>query len=78
MEWLLSCIYYATLSHFPFCSSPVFLSLPVSLSSSTGNVEDSFEGFRNFSTFSSPARYSAAVLSSAAATVSAVIAAKTR
>uniref|UniRef100_A0A2K5UPU6 PDZ and LIM domain 5 n=1 Tax=Macaca fascicularis TaxID=9541 RepID=A0A2K5UPU6_MACFA len=49
-----------------------------SLSSSTGNVEDSFEGFRNFSTFSSPARYSAAVLSSAAATVSAVIAAKTR
>eukprot|EP00074_Homo_sapiens_P073818 XP_011529845.1 PDZ and LIM domain protein 5 isoform X9 [Homo sapiens] len=49
-----------------------------SLSSSTGNVEDSFEGFRNFSTFSSPARYSAAVLSSAAATVSAVIATKTR
>ncbi|XP_033070735.1 PDZ and LIM domain protein 5 isoform X5 [Trachypithecus francoisi] len=49
-----------------------------SLSSSTGNVEDSFEGFRNFCTFSSPARYSAAVLSSAAATVSAVIAAKTR
>ncbi|XP_004089070.1 PDZ and LIM domain protein 5 isoform X1 [Nomascus leucogenys] len=48
-----------------------------SLSSSTGNVEDSFEGFRNFSTFSSPARYSAAVLSSAAATVSAVIATKT-
>nr|XP_055152943.1 PDZ and LIM domain protein 5 isoform X1 [Symphalangus syndactylus] len=47
------------------------------LSSSTGNVEDSFEGFRNFSTFSSPARYSAAVLSSAAATVSAVIATKT-
>uniref|UniRef100_A0A2I2YJT8 PDZ and LIM domain 5 n=1 Tax=Gorilla gorilla gorilla TaxID=9595 RepID=A0A2I2YJT8_GORGO len=49
-----------------------------SLSSFTGNVEDSFEGFRNFSTFSSPARYSAAVLSSAAATVSAVIATKTR
>nr|XP_012293119.2 PDZ and LIM domain protein 5 isoform X5 [Aotus nancymaae] len=49
-----------------------------SLSCSTGNVENSFEGFRNFSTFSSPARYSAAVLSSAAATVSAVIAAKTR
>ncbi|PNI56509.1 PDLIM5 isoform 14 [Pan troglodytes] len=49
-----------------------------SLSGSTGNVEDSFEGFRNFSTFSSPARYSAAVLSSAAATVSAVIATKTR
>ncbi|XP_012293120.3 PDZ and LIM domain protein 5 isoform X3 [Aotus nancymaae] len=49
-----------------------------SLSCSTGNVENSFEGFRNFSTFSSPAKYSAAVLSSAAATVSAVIAAKTR
>uniref|UniRef100_A0A2R8M7D7 PDZ and LIM domain 5 n=2 Tax=Callithrix jacchus TaxID=9483 RepID=A0A2R8M7D7_CALJA len=49
-----------------------------SLSCYTGNVEYSFEGFRNFSTFSSPARYSAAVLSSAAATVSAVIAAKTR
>uniref|UniRef100_A0A2R8N2L0 PDZ and LIM domain 5 n=1 Tax=Callithrix jacchus TaxID=9483 RepID=A0A2R8N2L0_CALJA len=48
-----------------------------SLSCYTGNVEYSFEGFRNFSTFSSPARYSAAVLSSAAATVSAVIAAKT-
>ncbi|XP_053073101.1 PDZ and LIM domain protein 5 isoform X8 [Acinonyx jubatus] len=38
----------------------------------------SLEGFRNFSTFSSPARYSAAALSSAAATVSAVLAAKTR
>ncbi|XP_017397906.1 PDZ and LIM domain protein 5 isoform X4 [Cebus imitator] len=49
-----------------------------SLSCFTGNVEDSFEGFRNFSTFSSPARYSAAALSRAAATVSAVIAAKTR
>ncbi|XP_074179478.1 PDZ and LIM domain protein 5 isoform X8 [Rhinolophus sinicus] len=50
-----------------------------SLSSSTRNVvTSSLEGFRNFSTFSSPARYSAAVLSSAAATVSAVIAAKTR
>ncbi|XP_015999810.2 PDZ and LIM domain protein 5 isoform X8 [Rousettus aegyptiacus] len=49
-----------------------------SLSSSTRNVvTSSLEGFRNFST-SSPARYSAAVLSSAAATVSAVIAAKTR
>ncbi|XP_015999806.2 PDZ and LIM domain protein 5 isoform X5 [Rousettus aegyptiacus] len=47
-------------------------------SSSTRNVvTSSLEGFRNFST-SSPARYSAAVLSSAAATVSAVIAAKTR
>nr|XP_010338448.1 PDZ and LIM domain protein 5 isoform X9 [Saimiri boliviensis boliviensis] len=49
-----------------------------SLSCSTGSVEDSFEGFLNFSTFFSPARYSAAVLSRAAATVSAVIAAKTR
>ncbi|XP_058151320.1 PDZ and LIM domain protein 5 isoform X4 [Dasypus novemcinctus] len=39
-------------------------------------VTSSFEGFRNFSTFSS-AKYSAAVLSSAAATVSAAIAAKT-
>uniref|UniRef100_A0A8C2V204 PDZ and LIM domain 5 n=1 Tax=Chinchilla lanigera TaxID=34839 RepID=A0A8C2V204_CHILA len=44
------------------------------LNSSTRNVG----GFRNFSAFSPPARYSAAVLSSAAATVSAVIAAKTR
>ncbi|XP_073093384.1 PDZ and LIM domain protein 5 isoform X3 [Manis javanica] len=50
---------------FPFCSS-------------TRNVTSSLEGSRNFSTFSSPARYTAAVLSSAAATVSAVIAAKTR
>ncbi|KAM5285711.1 PDZ and LIM domain protein 5 isoform 3-T4 [Hipposideros larvatus] len=50
-----------------------------SLSSSTRNVvTSSLEGSRNFSTFSSPARYSAAVLSSAAATVSAVLAAKTR
>ncbi|XP_008576080.1 PREDICTED: LOW QUALITY PROTEIN: PDZ and LIM domain protein 5-like [Galeopterus variegatus] len=49
-----------------------------SLSSSTRNVEGSLEGFPNSSTFSSPARYSAAVLSSAAATVSAVIAARTR
>nr|XP_036875967.1 PDZ and LIM domain protein 5 isoform X2 [Manis javanica] len=49
---------------FPFCS--------------TRNVTSSLEGSRNFSTFSSPARYTAAVLSSAAATVSAVIAAKTR
>uniref|UniRef100_A0A8D2GWB3 PDZ and LIM domain 5 n=1 Tax=Urocitellus parryii TaxID=9999 RepID=A0A8D2GWB3_UROPR len=48
------------------------------LSSSTRNVEGSLEGSRNFSSFSSPARYSAAALSSAAATVSAVIAAKTR
>ncbi|XP_057165715.1 PDZ and LIM domain protein 5 isoform X7 [Ursus arctos] len=48
-------------------------------SSSTRNVvTSSLEGFRNFSTFSSPVKYSAAVLSSAAATVSAVLAAKTR
>nr|KAF6501867.1 PDZ and LIM domain 5 [Molossus molossus] len=48
-------------------------------SSSTRNVvTSSLEGFRNFSTFSSPARYSAAVLSRAAARVSAVIAANTR
>ncbi|XP_077618452.1 PDZ and LIM domain protein 5 isoform X4 [Crocuta crocuta] len=49
-----------------------------SLSSNTSSVASSLEGFRNFSTLSSPARYSAAALSSAAATVSAVIAAKTR
>ncbi|XP_004431022.1 PREDICTED: PDZ and LIM domain protein 5 isoform X3 [Ceratotherium simum simum] len=50
-----------------------------SLSSSTRNVvASSLEGFRSFPAFSSPARYSAAVLSSAAATVSAAIAAKTR
>uniref|UniRef100_A0A8C9JHJ9 PDZ and LIM domain 5 n=1 Tax=Panthera tigris altaica TaxID=74533 RepID=A0A8C9JHJ9_PANTA len=50
-----------------------------SLSSNTSSVAtSSLEGFRNFSTFSSPARYSAAALSSAAATVSAVLAAKTR
>ncbi|XP_032188812.1 PDZ and LIM domain protein 5 isoform X5 [Mustela erminea] len=60
----------ATLSKVTACSS---------LSSSTRNVVTrSSEGFRNFSTFSSPARYSAAVLSSAAATVSAALAAKTR
>nr|KAF6432057.1 PDZ and LIM domain 5 [Rousettus aegyptiacus] len=54
------------------------LSKVTTYSSSTRNVvTSSLEGFRNFST-SSPARYSAAVLSSAAATVSAVIAAKTR
>ncbi|XP_049741637.1 PDZ and LIM domain protein 5 isoform X3 [Elephas maximus indicus] len=48
-------------------------------SSSAGHVvTSSAEGLRNISTFSSPGRYSAAVLSSAAATVSAVIAAKTR
>eukprot|EP00071_Canis_lupus_P035650 XP_022269207.1 PDZ and LIM domain protein 5 isoform X3 [Canis lupus familiaris] len=57
----------ATLSKVTTCSS-----------SSTRNVvTSSLEGFRNFSTFCS-ARYSAAVLSSAAATVSAVLAAKTR
>ncbi|XP_004387065.1 PDZ and LIM domain protein 5 isoform X9 [Trichechus manatus latirostris] len=51
----------------------------INLSSSTRNVvTSSLEGLRNFSTFSSPARYSATVLSSAAATVSAAIAAKTR
>ncbi|XP_012913482.1 PDZ and LIM domain protein 5 isoform X6 [Mustela putorius furo] len=60
----------ATLSKVTACSS---------LSRSTRNlVTRSLEGFRNFSTFSSPARYSAAVLSSAAATVSAALAAKTR
>ncbi|KAB0405243.1 hypothetical protein E2I00_012033 [Balaenoptera physalus] len=47
--------------------------------SSTRNVAtSSLEGSRNLSALSSPARYSAAVLSSAAATVSAVLAAKTR
>ncbi|XP_007954900.1 PDZ and LIM domain protein 5 [Orycteropus afer afer] len=51
----------------------------INLSSSTRNVlRSSLEGVRNFSTLSSPARYNAAVLSSAAATVSAAIAAKTR
>uniref|UniRef100_A0A5F5PHG7 PDZ and LIM domain 5 n=1 Tax=Equus caballus TaxID=9796 RepID=A0A5F5PHG7_HORSE len=50
-----------------------------SLSSSLRNVAaGSVEGFRDFSAFSSPARYSAAVLSGAAATVSAALAAKTR
>nr|XP_017202893.1 PDZ and LIM domain protein 5 isoform X8 [Oryctolagus cuniculus] len=48
-----------------------------SLSNSTRHVQGSVEGFRNVSPFSS-ARYSASVLSSAVATVSAVIAAKTR
>ncbi|XP_074199780.1 PDZ and LIM domain protein 5 isoform X3 [Camelus bactrianus] len=48
-------------------------------SSSTRKVaSSSLEGFRNLSALPSPARYSAAVLSSAAATVSAVLAAKTR
>ncbi|XP_057165720.1 PDZ and LIM domain protein 5 isoform X14 [Ursus arctos] len=55
------------------------LSKVTTFSSSTRNVvTSSLEGFRNFSTFSSPVKYSAAVLSSAAATVSAVLAAKTR
>ncbi|XP_053778900.1 PDZ and LIM domain protein 5 isoform X8 [Desmodus rotundus] len=46
---------------------------------STRNVvTSSLEVVQNFSTFSSPARYSAAVVSSAAASVAAVIAAKTR
>ncbi|XP_042840107.1 PDZ and LIM domain protein 5 isoform X14 [Panthera tigris] len=55
------------------------LSKATTYSSNTSSVAtSSLEGFRNFSTFSSPARYSAAALSSAAATVSAVLAAKTR
>ncbi|XP_073748082.1 PDZ and LIM domain protein 5 isoform X7 [Callorhinus ursinus] len=52
------------------------LSKVTTYSSSTRNVvTSSLEGFQNSSTFSPPARYSAAVLSSAAATVSAVLAA---
>ncbi|XP_036046102.1 PDZ and LIM domain protein 5 isoform X11 [Onychomys torridus] len=47
-------------------------------SSSTGTVEGSLEGSGNFSAFSPPARYSAAVVSGAAATVSAALAAKIR
>ncbi|XP_016061611.1 PREDICTED: PDZ and LIM domain protein 5 isoform X9 [Miniopterus natalensis] len=47
------------------------------LSSTRNVVTSSLEGFRNFSAFSS-ARYSAAALSSAAACVSSVLAAKTR
>ncbi|XP_043428089.1 PDZ and LIM domain protein 5 isoform X18 [Prionailurus bengalensis] len=55
------------------------LSKVTTYSSNTSSVAtSSLEGFRNFSTFSSPDRYSAAALSSAAATVSAVLAAKTR
>ncbi|XP_042135953.1 PDZ and LIM domain protein 5 isoform X2 [Peromyscus maniculatus bairdii] len=49
-----------------------------SVSSSTRTVEGSVEGSGNFSAFSPPARYSAAVVSGAAATVSAALAAKTR
>ncbi|XP_025280135.3 PDZ and LIM domain protein 5 isoform X2 [Canis lupus baileyi] len=61
-----------------FGSQVATLSKVTTCSSSTRNVvTSSLEGFRNFSTFCS-ARYSAAVLSSAAATVSAVLAAKTR
>ncbi|KAK2496323.1 hypothetical protein MC885_015917, partial [Smutsia gigantea] len=63
----------ATLSKVTTHSSRTFPSC-----SSTRNVTSSLEGSRNFSTFSSPATYSAAVLSNAAATVSAVIAAKIR
>uniref|UniRef100_A0A8C8SZL2 PDZ and LIM domain 5 n=1 Tax=Peromyscus maniculatus bairdii TaxID=230844 RepID=A0A8C8SZL2_PERMB len=48
------------------------------VSSSTRTVEGSVEGSGNFSAFSPPARYSAAVVSGAAATVSAALAAKTR
>uniref|UniRef100_A0A8C2N785 PDZ and LIM domain 5 n=1 Tax=Cricetulus griseus TaxID=10029 RepID=A0A8C2N785_CRIGR len=48
------------------------------VSSSTRTVEGSLEGSGNFSAFSLPARYSAAVVSGAAATVSAALAAKTR
>ncbi|XP_074199771.1 PDZ and LIM domain protein 5 isoform X2 [Camelus bactrianus] len=55
------------------------LSKVTTYSSSTRKVaSSSLEGFRNLSALPSPARYSAAVLSSAAATVSAVLAAKTR
>ncbi|XP_021089612.2 PDZ and LIM domain protein 5 isoform X14 [Mesocricetus auratus] len=49
-----------------------------SVSSSTRTVEGSLESSGNFSAFSPPARYSAAVVSGAAATVSAALAAKTR
>ncbi|XP_060248601.1 PDZ and LIM domain protein 5 isoform X13 [Meriones unguiculatus] len=48
------------------------------VSSSSRTVEGSLEAFGNFSAFSPPARYSAAVVSGAAATVSAALAAKTR
>ncbi|XP_047655345.1 PDZ and LIM domain protein 5 isoform X6 [Phacochoerus africanus] len=61
------------------CLSSVFLPPPINESSSTRNVAtSSLEGSRTLSTLSSPTRYSAAVLSSAAATVSAVLATKTR
>ncbi|KFO25040.1 PDZ and LIM domain protein 5 [Fukomys damarensis] len=58
------------------CTDKINKSLQ-NLSSSSGNVEGSLDGFRNLSTFSPPARYSAAVLSSAAAAVSAIISART-
>lgn len=75
MVTILSLLCYL-FSLFFFCSSPLFfLPLRINISSSTRNVvTSSLEGFRNSSTFSPPARYSAAVLSSAAATVSAVLA----
>uniref|UniRef100_A0A8C6I755 PDZ and LIM domain 5 n=1 Tax=Mus spicilegus TaxID=10103 RepID=A0A8C6I755_MUSSI len=49
-----------------------------SVSSSTRTVEGALEGFGNFPAFSPPTRYSAVVVSDAAATVSAALAAKTR
>ncbi|XP_059122339.1 PDZ and LIM domain protein 5 isoform X3 [Peromyscus eremicus] len=49
-----------------------------SVNSSSRTVEGSLEGSGNFSAFSPPARYSAAAVSGAAATVSAALAAKTR
>ncbi|XP_029330967.1 PDZ and LIM domain protein 5 isoform X3 [Mus caroli] len=49
-----------------------------SVSSSIRTVEGALEGFGNFPAFSPPTRYSAVVLSDAAATVSAALAAKTR
>eukprot|EP00073_Rattus_norvegicus_P021681 XP_006233477.1 PREDICTED: PDZ and LIM domain protein 5 isoform X11 [Rattus norvegicus] len=49
-----------------------------SVSSSTRSVEGSLEGFGKLPAFSPPATYSAVVVSGAAATVSAALAAKTR
>ncbi|NP_001177781.1 PDZ and LIM domain protein 5 isoform ENH1e [Mus musculus] len=49
-----------------------------SVSRSTRTVEGALEGFGNFPAFSPPTRYSAVVVSDAAATVSAALAAKTR
>ncbi|NP_001177785.1 PDZ and LIM domain protein 5 isoform ENH1d [Mus musculus] len=48
------------------------------VSRSTRTVEGALEGFGNFPAFSPPTRYSAVVVSDAAATVSAALAAKTR